>query len=267
MEIAGATILPDAAAAPDPVTPGSAPKPAAFAWRTSGHTAPSGSWLVDPVAHALVFMARYRFVLMPVLILGGILIGVIGSGDKKARPSSPAMTGYQPEPPSRRSHRWMFVPLSIGTAVLNLLFGTWVSGLIVYSLGAEGQATITGSHSTGTIYNSHRVNGYDVLIRTSDGRTFESSFEDDDLNVYPHYNATAYPGEGDEFNVRYLRRFPTDFIILGEDDSPWAHGLKCLRLAEVRSEAESKSRFAPDVAAYRKAVVEATSAETSAGCD
>lgn len=153
-EIAGDTILPDAAAAPDPVTPGFAPAPAAFAWRVSGHTAPSWSWLVDPVAHALVFVARNRFVLMPVLILGGILIGVVGSGDK-ARPLTPAMTDYPPEPPSRRAHRWMMVPLCIGTAMLNLLFGTWVSGLIVYSLGAEGQATITGSHSTGTIYNSH----------------------------------------------------------------------------------------------------------------
>ena len=249
LEIAGAKVLPNANLPPDPVTPGPAPPPAAFSWRMSDHTAPAWSWFADPFVHALVFMARYRFLMMPALILCGVLVAVLGSG--KQRPS----------------RRWILMPALIGVAVLNLTLGTWVSGSVIYAVGDEGKATITGSRGTGTVYNSHRVRAYDVLIRTVDGQTVETGFEDDDFNVYPHHNATTYPGKGDEFNVRYLKGFPADFVILGEDDSPWAKGLRCDRLASRRSQAESKARFAPDVASYRDAAQAAKEAEAQASCD
>ena len=109
--------------------------------------------------------------------------------------------------------------------------------------------------------------GYDVLIRTADGRTFDSSFEDDDFNVYPHHNATAYPGEGDEFTVRYLQRLPADFIILGEDDSPGHMAYDAEDLLGCTHQPKANPDLRPMFASYRKAVVEATGAETSAGCD
>lgn len=261
LEIAGATIVPDASLPSDPVTLGPVPAPAAFAWHTSGHTAPMWAWLADPFAHVLAFMARYRFLLMPVLIIGGIFLGVLRSSTKKPSVSWPAAV----EPP-RRPRRWVLTPLLIGTAVLNLMFGTWVSGLVVYAVGDEGQATITGSYATGTVYNSHRVRGYEVLIRTADGRMIETTFEDDDFNVFPHHNATAYPGKGAEFNVRYLQHYPADFVILAEDGSPWAHDLRCSKLAEARSQAEAKTRFAPNVDSYRDAASGAKTAEVTAGC-
>ena len=265
LEIAGATVVAVSSTPPDPVTPGPAPVPAAFAWHTSSHAAPSWAWLGDPIVHVLVLMASYRFLLMPVLIGSGILFATLGSSRKPPRSSSPMVIEYQPIP--RRSRRWIFAPLLIGVAVGNLVIGTWISGILVHMIGAEGQATITGSHGTGTVYNSHHVRAYDVLIRTADGRTVESGFEDDDFNVYPHHNATAYPGEGDEFNVRYLQHYPSDFVILGEDDSPWARGLRCSRLASAREKAERKLRFAPDVVSYREAVSAAGKAETDAGCE
>jgi hypothetical protein len=94
----------------------------------------------------------------------------------------------------------------------------------------------------------------------------ETSFEDNDFNVYPSHNATAYPGRGNMFNVRYIRSSPTNFDILGEDGSPWAHGLKCARLASTRSQAESKLEFAPDVTKYKDAVDTARDAERNASC-
>ena len=48
LEAAGATILLKPGMAADPITPGPTPAPAAFAWRTSGHLAPSWSALSDP---------------------------------------------------------------------------------------------------------------------------------------------------------------------------------------------------------------------------
>ena len=265
LEIAGATVVADASMPPDPVTPGPAPDPAAFAWHTSGHDAPAWSWLADPIVHVMAFMSSYRFLMMPVLIGSGILLATLGSSRKPPRSTSPMVIGYEPAP--RRSWRWVRAPLLIGTAVGNLMFGTWISGILVNVIGAEGQATITGSHGTGTVYNSHHVRAYDVLIRTADGRTIESGFEDDDFNVYPHHNATTYPGKGDEFNVRYLQHYPGDFVILGEDDSPWAHSLRCNRLAGTLDKAERKLRFAPDISSYREAASAAKTAETAAGCE
>lgn len=265
LEIAGATVVADSSTLPDPVTPGPAPAPAAFAWHTSGHTAPSGAWLGDPIVHVLVLMASYRFLLMPVLIGSGVLFAALGSSQKPPRSNSPMVIGYEPAP--RRSRRWVFAPLLIGIAVGNLVFGTWISGILVYVIGAEGEATITGSRGTGTVYNSHHVRAYDVLIRTADGQTVESGFRDDDFNVYPHHNATTYPSEGDEFNVRYLQHFPSDFVILGEDDSPWARGMRCSRLAGIRYKAERKLSFAPNVASYREAASAAGKAEIDAGCE
>ena len=265
LEIAGATVIADPSMPPDPVTPGPAPEPDAFAWHTSGHAAPSWSWLADPIVHVMVFMSSYRFLMMPVLIGSGILLATFGSSRKPPRPTSPMVIGYEPAP--RRSRRWVLAPLLIGTAVGNLMFGTWISGILVNVIGAEGQATITGSHGTGTVYNSHHVRAYDVLIRTADGRTVESGFEDDDFNVYPQHNATTYPGKGDEFNVRYPQHYPGDFVILGEDDSPWAQSLRCSRLVGTRDKAERKLRFAPDIASYREAASAARKAETEAGCE
>jgi hypothetical protein len=46
-----------------------------------------------------------------------------------------------------------------------------------------------------------RVMGHNVLIKTADARTIETSFDYDDFNVYPPKNGVYYPQEGDAFNV------------------------------------------------------------------
>jgi hypothetical protein len=242
LEAAGATIVPAKGMAPDPVTPGPPPPPEAFSWRTSDHVPPSWARYADPLLYAAAFLTRHRFVMMPVLIIGSIFLGT-----------------------TRR--RPLLIPLGIGFAVVNLIFGTWVSNALIARLGAEGRATITGSYGTSTVYNNHNVRGYDVLLKTTDGRVVETNFEDDEFNVYPSHNATTYPGKGSMFNVRYLQSFPTTFVILGEDDSPWAHDLKCRRLGSARAQAEAKLQFAPDVKNYTDALDIARAAERDAGCE
>ncbi len=66
--------------------------------------------------------------------------------------------------------------------------------------------------------------------------------------------------------MRYLQHFPKDFVILGEDDSPSRHAVRCAKLGTARSQAERKLNFAPDVQAYRAAFEAAKRAEASAGC-
>jgi hypothetical protein len=43
--------------------------------------------------------------------------------------------------------------------------------------------------------------GHNVLIKTADARTIETSFDHDDFNVHPPKNGVYYPQEGDAFNV------------------------------------------------------------------
>lgn len=263
---AGATIIPPTDMGPDPVTPGPAPPPSAFSWRANTHAPPSWSWFSDPISHIIAFLARHRFILMPVLIGGSILFGVVGTSGLKPRLSNQAITGYGPDPPRRKARGFILIPICVGFAVINLIFGSEISGIVIYHFGAEGQATITGSHSTGVVYNNQNVRRHDVLLKTADGHVVETGFEDDDFNVYPAHNETLYPSEGDGFNVRYLQRFPQDFVILGEDDSPWAHDVRCAKLGSAHAEAEQKLKFAPDVQAYRDASEVTKRAEADAGC-
>ena len=69
---------------------------------------------------------------------------------------------------------------------------------------------------------------------------------DDDFNVYPPQNGVYYPQEGDVFNVSYIERFPQDFIISSNDDSPWAKSLSCYELNSAVREADNKQQFALD---------------------
>ncbi|HVX75648.1 MAG TPA: hypothetical protein VHB49_05950 [Bradyrhizobium sp.] len=136
-------------------------------------------------------------------------------------------------------------------AFLNLFFGTDVAAYAMHSFGEKGSATITGSYDTSTVYNNHNVVGYHVLLKTADGKVVETSFEDDDFNIYPPKNSVVYPGIGDHFTVYYLRWFPKDFVIVDNDDSPWATGLRCGRLRNDVQEANAKYEFDRGNAGYR----------------
>ena len=139
--------------------------------------------------------------------------------------------------------------------------------MLFRSFGVQGQATVTGSYATGSTFNDRQVMGHDVLIKTSDGKTVETSFEDDDFNVYPPANSVIYPQEGDQFNVSHLQRFPQDFVIISNDDSPWAKGLRCGKLMSAVHKADNKRQFAPDSLAFRKAYEDAVQAARAASCE
>jgi hypothetical protein len=149
---------------------------------------------------------------------------------------------------------------------VNVFLGTFFAVDLVHAFGQPGQATITGSYDTSTQYNNHNVVGYHVLIATTSGRTVETSFEDDDFIVYPLHNATTYPETGDHFNVRYLSWVPSDFIIIANDDSPWANALRCSDLRGRMSSAENKFNFNNSDASYRADAIRSIQAYVSGPC-
>ena len=154
-----------------------------------------------------------------------------------------------------RLHLMKYYPAFIVLAFLNLFFGTGIAARVVHAFGEKGAATITGSYGTSTQYNNHDVVGYHVLLKTADGKVVETSFEDDDFNIYPPKNTVTYPGVGDHFTVYYLRWFPGDFIIVDNDDSPWASALHCQKLRDKVQEANAKYEFDRGNTSYRSAYV------------
>jgi hypothetical protein len=138
--------------------------------------------------------------------------------------------------------------------------------LLIHRYGVRGEATVTGTYSTNTSYNDRQVMRHNVLIKTTATQTVESSFEDDDFNVYPPADGVYYPQDGDMFNVSYIKSYPQDFIIISDDDSPWAKSLPCSDLMSTVREADNKRQFAPNSQGYREAFEEALGAAQAAGC-
>jgi hypothetical protein len=148
----------------------------------------------------------------------------------------------------------------------NFFFGHRINASLLQWAGKEGVAKITGSYATSTRYNNHDVSGYHVLIRDAQGRVTETSFRDDDFNVYPNSNKVTYPLPGDEFNVRYLEHFPGAFVIITNDNSPWAVQQRCSRLKSNYASAINKYTFQPGSSDYRQQAIESIKALLQNGC-
>jgi hypothetical protein len=159
--------------------------------------------------------------------------------------------------PKIRARIAKYYPLIFILAFLNVFFGSGIAVRVVHAFGEKGTATITGSYSTSNQYNNHDVVGYHVLLKAASGKVIETSFEDDDFNIYPPKNGVIYPNVGDNFTVYYLRWFPKDFIIVDNDDSPWAAALRCGNLRDAVQEANTKYEFDRNNASYREAYIAA----------
>jgi hypothetical protein len=144
----------------------------------------------------------------------------------------------------------------VPAAFINIFIGSGLAANILYRTGEKGTATITGSHDTGSRYNNRRVRAHNVLIKTSENNVVESYFEDDYFIVYPWANQVRYPGPNIAFTVHYLRSFPEDFVIVSDDDSPWASLLRCAKLKQRLNEAKAKYDFDPTSGPYRLAYVD-----------
>ena len=247
LEVAGATVPLQPGLPPDPVVPGPKPKPERFAWHPAAHVAPAGSAALAPLLHVFWKLAEWRFLVLPASIVLSLLAVFILK--------------------FRRLRIALLLPLAIGYGVLNMMFGTYLGVLLIDHFGTQAQATIVGTFATSTQYNNHDVVGYNVLIRTPDGKIVETNFEDDDFNVYPPHNTTTYPGQGAQFTVRYPPGFPQDFVIVGDDDSPWAMQQRCSRLEAAADEADQKQNFAPGSPSFSTAAAAAHGALRVAGCD
>lgn len=205
--------------------------------------------MTDTILHVLCAVVRWRFFLIPVFILVPLLsIASVQQGGRGI---------WRP---------LVMIPLGIILGISNVLLGPDLSAVLIHGFGVQAPATVTGTYATGSNYNDRQVMGHNVLIKTADGSTIETSFEDDDFNVYPPANSVTYPQDGDRFNVSHLKGYPANFVIISNDDSPWSKSLRCYDLLSVLRQADNKRQFAPESAPYRKAYEDAEQAAHAAGC-
>jgi hypothetical protein len=158
--------------------------------------------------------------------------------------------------PKNKFQRGLYAALFLFIPV-NFFLGSYINSKLIYLAGEQGAAEVVGSYNTSTRYNNHDVVGYKVLVKTKEGTTVQTSFEDDDFNVYPNHNSVSYPQQGDRFNVRYLKHFPGSFIIIANDDSPWASGLQCGDWKTKLDEARSKFEFDKNNQKFKDAYISA----------
>jgi hypothetical protein len=201
---------------------------------------------MDTAAHVIYEMAIHRFALMAAsstFMAIGLTFGLILTQGKGLFSSASGWIAIA-------SMALFFISL------VNIITGSSLAANIVYSVGEKGAAKVTSNRSTGSRYNGHDVQGHNVLIKTSGNEVVESYFEDDYFTVYPSSNAVRYPGPDIAFTVHYLRSFPQDFVIVSDDDSPWALSLRCAKLGQMLNEARAKYDFDPASGPYRQSYVD-----------
>ncbi len=225
-------------------------------WIPPPHAAPAGAGFYDPVLAVVAAAAKMPnpFFIFPCLLIGSLLLAFFLPG--KGMVPGRGMVGG----------RIALIVLGIGIGVINLACGYDIATMLIYHFGAAGTAIVTGSYQTNVVYNNQDVRGFNILIRTQDGKVVEAHFETDDFNVYPPRNSTIYPDVGDVFTVRYLTHAPQTFVIMANDDSPWAQAVRCDNLNQAASDASQKTGFAPDNARYKAAYAQAVAAAEQAGC-
>ena len=157
--------------------------------------------------------------------------------------------------------------LCIWASLLFFIFGMKFTNGLIYKNGKTGKAQVINEANTGDMYNEEPVLKYTVLIKTKSGETFETSFESLDFNIYPELENVDYPSLGVTFHVKYMENNPDVFIIVSNDDSPYALQMHCSKLLLQVNTAKSKYNFDPSNQSYKKDYKDALKVYLSDGCN
>ena len=167
--------------------------------------------LIDIPAHLLYLITEHRILVFVGAIFLPVVIG------KRLR------AGVKRVLARRYLAAILFLLLTV-----NIFWGPPLSAYVLYHIGETGPAQITGAHTLDWLsYSRRNVIRYDVQLKTADGTIIDTSFDDIDSNRFPPVR--AIPERGEDFNVRYLPSFPDDFMIVTDDNSPWARRIAASR--------------------------------------
>ena len=156
-------------------------------------------WIIDTAVAFGVLVARHGSVLLAIMVVAPILAALL-----MRKPIDP-----KPFPRGVR----LLIPALIVAAVLNLIYGERLANALINVAGAPGEAQVTAASTTNETYNYRDVISYAVLIRSADGRSVLAGTKSDSFNIYPSGRGLR-TDRGARFRVRYLRTYPTLFIVL-----------------------------------------------------
>ena len=129
--------------------------------------------------------------------------------------------------------------------IISILFklgkGSILVGKLIYREGDTGSAFTVSVKPTNTRIQGNFlfINEHSIILETKDGIKYETTFEDCDANIFPDpKNTFGLPSIGEKFSVKYLKNHPKVFVIISDDDSPYAKNLRCRHLRKVYDEAK-----------------------------
>lgn len=127
---------------------------------------------------------------------------------------------------------------------LNIFIGNLIAGIIINKVGEFGSAVTVSIKQTNNQYNDYWIYEHLIILETNDGSIYETSFEDADFNIYPEpEQGYIYPSIGEKYTVKYLKRNPKAFIIVSNDNSPFAKRIRCQNLKVLYDEAKLKLMY------------------------
>lgn len=209
--------------------------------------------MIEFIISSFYTFAEYGFlVLMFSLIIAGILLYI-----SSKTPSDTKKVSYR-----------IFSLLFVIYGFINVFFGISIAGVFINSMGERGTATTFNITQTNNQFNNYWVNEYSVIITTNDNEKVEAKFFDDSFNLYPEpKQGYVYPQLGETFGVRYLKRNPTSFVIVTNDDSPYAKRLRCSFLMTEYNESKMKLNADPSNKKYEEELSKLKSEILGNGCE
>lgn len=117
--------------------------------------------------------------------------------------------------------RWGYflIPTAFTLGMVNMFTGQWVNGAFLNWFGTPGTAIIVDKRDAGWLLNEQRVDEYDVLVRTEDGRDVVAQFDDMSASIWPPRNLILLPALNDPFVVKYVPGFPRNIVIMSDESA------------------------------------------------
>lgn len=172
----------------------------------------------------LSFGAHHPFLILPCSIIAMLLIFRFG---KKRYPKASMLALLLPV--------W---------GIINLIYGGDWNREYVYNHGVKGTGVIVRVENTNNYVNRVQVVNYHCLIKTKEGKTVKTYFENSGDAFYPPNELEIPPQIGESFSVKYIEGDEENFIILTNDvKSGFSNKINCTKVLQEMVSAQAEYNF------------------------
>ncbi len=128
--------------------------------------------------------------------------------------------------------------------VINLIYGGDWNAEYVYNHGVKGTGVIVRVENTNSYINHVQVVNYHCLIKTKEGKTVKTYFENSGDAFYPANELEMPPQIGESFSVKYIEGDEENFIILTNDKkNGFSNKINCTKLLQEMVSAQATYNF------------------------